>query len=45
MSKDPLMVGNVVVDILDPFAKAASSRIIYNNNKEVTNGWRFEGAT
>nr|ADP89905.1 flowering locus T [Iris fulva] len=38
MSRDPLVVGNVVGDILDPFAKAASLRIIYNNNKEVTNG-------
>jgi len=37
MSRDPLVVGNVVGDVLDPFLKSASLRIIYNN-KEVTNG-------
>lgn len=37
MSKDPLIVGNVIDDILDPFDKAATLRIIYNNKKkEVT---------
>nr|AGU12402.1 flowering locus T [Allium fistulosum] len=37
MSRDPLVVGNVVGDVLDPFHKTASLRVIYNN-KEVTNG-------
>jgi len=37
MSRDPLVVGNVVGDVLDPFLKSASLRVIYNN-KEVTNG-------
>lgn len=37
MSRDPLVVGNVVGDILDPFIKSASLRILYNN-RELTNG-------
>lgn len=37
MSRDPLVVGNVIGDILDPFVKSAALRVIYNN-KEVTNG-------
>jgi len=37
MSRDPLVVGNVVGDVLDPFLKSASLTIIYNS-KEVTNG-------
>nr|AFQ00668.1 flowering locus T-like protein 2 [Allium cepa]AGZ20211.1 FT5 [Allium cepa] len=37
MSRDPLVVGNVVGDVLDPFQKSASLRITYNN-REVTNG-------
>jgi protein FLOWERING LOCUS T len=36
MSRDPLVVGNVVGDILDPFNKSASLRVIYN--RELTNG-------
>jgi protein FLOWERING LOCUS T len=37
MSRDPLVVGSVVGDILDPFSKSASLRVIYNN-RELTNG-------
>ncbi|WOK97410.1 protein FLOWERING LOCUS T-like [Canna indica] len=37
MSRDPLVVGNVVGDVLDPFIKSAAMRVIYNN-KELTNG-------
>lgn len=37
MSRDPLVVGQVVGDVLDPFTKAASLRVIYNG-KELTNG-------
>jgi protein FLOWERING LOCUS T len=37
MSRDPLVVGNVVGDILDPFIKSASLKILYNN-RELTNG-------
>ncbi|KAK8959368.1 Protein FLOWERING LOCUS T [Platanthera guangdongensis] len=37
MSRDPLVVGNVVGDVLDPFIRSASMLVAYNN-KEVTNG-------
>ena len=37
MSRDPLVVGNVVGDILDPFNISASLKILYNN-RELTNG-------
>ena len=37
MSRDPLVVGNVVGDILDPFIKSASLRVLYSN-RELTNG-------
>lgn len=37
MSRDPLVIGNVVGDILDPFVKSANLRVIYNN-KELING-------
>nr|QGZ07657.1 flowering locus T [Oncidium hybrid cultivar] len=37
MSRDPLVVGNVVGDVLDPFVRTATMRVIYNN-KDVTNG-------
>jgi len=37
MSRDPLVVGHVVGDILDPFIKTASLKVLYNN-KELTNG-------
>ncbi|XP_028550799.1 protein FLOWERING LOCUS T-like [Dendrobium catenatum] len=37
MSRDPLVVGNIVGDVLDPFSRTATMRLIYNN-KDVTNG-------
>lgn len=37
MSRDPLAVGNVIGDVIDPFVKSATLRVLYNN-KEVTNG-------
>ncbi|KAJ1274884.1 hypothetical protein BS78_05G093900 [Paspalum vaginatum] len=37
MSRDPLVVGHVVGDIVDPFITTASLRVFYNN-KEMTNG-------
>jgi protein FLOWERING LOCUS T len=37
MSRDPLVVGHVVGDILDPFIKSASLKVLYSN-KELTNG-------
>jgi protein FLOWERING LOCUS T len=36
MSRDPLVVGHVVGDIVDPFITTASLRVFYNN-KEMTN--------
>uniref|UniRef100_A0ACD5X1W9 Uncharacterized protein n=1 Tax=Avena sativa TaxID=4498 RepID=A0ACD5X1W9_AVESA len=37
MSRDPLVVGHIVGDIVDPFMTTASLRIFFNN-KEMTNG-------
>nr|QLM02184.1 flowering locus T 1B_2 [Miltoniopsis roezlii] len=37
MSRDPLVVGRVVGDVLDSFIRSASMNVIYNN-KKVTNG-------
>ncbi|RWW28728.1 hypothetical protein BHE74_00023758 [Ensete ventricosum] len=37
MSRDPLVVGNVIGDVLDPFVTSAAFRVIYNS-KELTNG-------
>ncbi|XP_042436368.1 protein FLOWERING LOCUS T-like isoform X1 [Zingiber officinale] len=37
MSRDPLVVGNIVGDVLDPFVRSASLVVLYNN-KELTNG-------
>lgn len=37
MSRDPLVVGHVVGDVLDPFVKTASLRVFYSN-RELTNG-------
>ncbi|RWW83803.1 hypothetical protein BHE74_00007676, partial [Ensete ventricosum] len=36
MSRDALVVGNVVGDVLDPFLKSATMKLTYN--KELTNG-------
>ncbi|KAL5991016.1 Oligosaccharide translocation protein rft1 [Asimina triloba] len=35
--RDPLIVGRVIGDVLDPFYRSVSLRIIYSNNREVTN--------
>ncbi|KAJ0977023.1 hypothetical protein J5N97_012497 [Dioscorea zingiberensis] len=37
MDRDPLVVGGVIGDVLDPFIRSAALRVIYNN-KELTNG-------
>ncbi|KAJ3671474.1 hypothetical protein LUZ60_007553 [Juncus effusus] len=37
MSRDPLVVGHVVGDILDPFYTTASLKVLFNN-KEMTSG-------
>nr|QLM02174.1 flowering locus T 1B_3 [Maxillaria aurea] len=37
MSRDPLVVGRIVGDVLDSFIRSASMSVIYNN-KKVTNG-------
>ncbi|KAG0486775.1 hypothetical protein HPP92_008870 [Vanilla planifolia] len=36
-ARDPLVLGQVVGDVLDPFVRSATLRVIYNN-KEITNG-------
>lgn len=35
--RDPLAVGGVVGDVVDPFTRSLPVRVIYNN-REVTNG-------
>ncbi|XP_073004688.1 protein FLOWERINGUS T-like [Typha latifolia] len=35
--RDPLVLGQVIGDVLDPFVKSATMRIMYNS-KEITNG-------
>ncbi|KAF7837647.1 protein HEADING DATE 3A-like [Senna tora] len=35
---DALVVGRVVGDVLDPFTRSISMRVIYPNNTEVING-------
>lgn len=37
MSRDPLVVGHVIGDVLDNFTKVASFKVLYNN-RELTNG-------
>ncbi|KAK2359308.1 hypothetical protein P8452_63542 [Trifolium repens] len=36
-STNPLVVGGVIGDVLDPFTNSVSLRVIYENNKEVFN--------
>ncbi|KAK7304305.1 hypothetical protein VNO77_45173 [Canavalia gladiata] len=36
-STDPLVIGRIVGDIVDPFTNSVSLRIVYNNNVEVMN--------
>lgn len=35
--REPLLVGGVIGDVVDPFVKSATLKVIYNN-KEITNG-------
>ncbi|KAJ0973038.1 hypothetical protein J5N97_020997 [Dioscorea zingiberensis] len=35
--REPLLVGGVIGDVVDPFVKSATMRVMYNN-KELTNG-------
>ncbi|XP_028783235.1 protein FLOWERING LOCUS T-like [Neltuma alba] len=37
-STDPLVVGGVVGDVLDPFTRSISMRVTYSNHREVFNG-------
>lgn len=36
--RDPLTVGRVIGDVLEPFTRSISLRVTYNNNREVNNG-------
>ncbi|XP_029127943.1 protein HEADING DATE 3A isoform X2 [Cajanus cajan] len=36
-SMNPLVVGRVIGDVLEPFASSVSMRVVYNNNKDVMN--------
>ncbi|XP_010270138.1 PREDICTED: protein HEADING DATE 3A-like [Nelumbo nucifera] len=38
--RDPLVLGRVIGDVLDPFDKSISLRVFYNN-REVNNGFEF----
>ncbi|PKA49948.1 Protein twin sister of FT [Apostasia shenzhenica] len=38
--RDPLVLGEVVGDVLDPFTRSATMRVVYNNS-EITNGTRL----
>nr|BCD83045.1 phosphatidyl ethanolamine-binding protein [Lilium hybrid cultivar] len=40
MSRDPLVLGEVVGDVLDQFVKSATMRVVYE--KELTNGTRLK---
>lgn len=39
-NRDPLVVGRVIGDVLDPFTRSISLRVTYNN-REVNNGCEF----
>ncbi|XP_057436600.1 protein HEADING DATE 3A-like [Lotus japonicus] len=39
---NPLVVGRVIGDVLDPFTSSISMRVLYNNNKEVINSGEFK---
>ncbi|KAJ3681142.1 hypothetical protein LUZ60_015631 [Juncus effusus] len=41
--RDPLALSQVVGDVLDPFVKSATMRIMYND-KEITNGIHLKGS-
>lgn len=35
--RDPLILGQIIGDVLDPFVRSANMRVLYNG-KELTNG-------
>ncbi|PIA34356.1 hypothetical protein AQUCO_03800154v1 [Aquilegia coerulea] len=39
--RDPLVVGRVIGDVLDPFLKSIQLKVFYGN-REVGNGWEFK---
>lgn len=39
--RDPIVVGRVVGDVLDPFTRTVQLRVVYNN-REVSNGCEFK---
>lgn len=39
--RDPLLVGRVIGDVLDPFTRSISLRVSYGN-RDVTNGSEFK---
>ncbi|RYQ88153.1 hypothetical protein Ahy_B09g095531 isoform E [Arachis hypogaea] len=41
VSKDPLVVGRVIGDVLDPFESSIPIRVTYNN-RDVCNGCEFK---
>jgi len=36
-STNPLVVGGVIGEVLDPFTNSVSLKVVYDNNKEVIN--------
>ncbi|WOL11521.1 protein TWIN SISTER of FT-like isoform X3 [Canna indica] len=38
--RDPLVLGQIIGDVLDPFTRSASMRIMFNN-REISNGTRL----
>ena len=40
-SRDPLVVGRVIGDVLDPFESSIHMRVTYNN-RDVSNGCEFK---
>ncbi|KAI4304178.1 hypothetical protein MLD38_039727 [Melastoma candidum] len=36
--RDPLVVGRVIGDVLDPFTGSLPLRVLYSNNREISNG-------
>ncbi|XP_027351484.1 protein HEADING DATE 3A-like [Abrus precatorius] len=44
ISTDPLVVGRVIGDVLEPFTNSVSMRVVYNNNPEVINCCEFKSS-
>lgn len=40
--RDPLVLGRVVGDVIDPFTRTISLRVNYNNHRDVNNGCEFK---